>query len=171
MDHFKDGIRKYATFTGRATRTQYWMFVLATFVLSIAIGFLGGLLAVITRVSYFTYLSSVFTLFVFVPSIAIGARRLHDTSRSGWWLLLDLIPVIGWIWVFVLMCLDSTSGSNEYGPNMKGIELSVPAPTVEQTASSAPITSSPVNEGTPVEAPKAAEPTEPPTLTPGATLN
>jgi uncharacterized membrane protein YhaH (DUF805 family) len=63
----------------------------------------------------------VYGLGVLLPSLAVGFRRLHDTNRSGWWLLLDLIPVIGAIVLLVFFCTDSNPGDNRYGQNPKGL--------------------------------------------------
>lgn len=76
---------KYATFNGRASRSEYWWFILFTFLVSVALGMVSDTL------------SGLFSLAVLLPSLAVGARRLHDTDRSGWFLLLSLIPLIGWI--------------------------------------------------------------------------
>ena len=76
---------KYATFDGRAARSEYWWFVLFTFLASLILGMISETL------------SGVFSLAVLLPSLAVGARRLHDTDRSGWFLLLWLLPIIGWI--------------------------------------------------------------------------
>ena len=81
--------RKYVAFGGRATRSEYWWFVLFTFLVSLVASFVSQAL------------SSLFSLAVLLPSIAVGVRRLHDTDRSGWFLLLWLIPVIGWIILIV----------------------------------------------------------------------
>ena len=76
---------KYATFDGRATRSEYWWFALFTFLASVILGMISETA------------SGVFSLAVLLPSLAVGARRLHDTDRSGWFLLLWLLPIIGWI--------------------------------------------------------------------------
>lgn len=78
-------LKKFAEFEGRASRREFWMFVLANILLSIIIGLFGKALL------------SLYHLLVLVPSLAVGARRLHDTGRSGWWQLLYFVPVIGWI--------------------------------------------------------------------------
>ena len=114
MNWYLDAIRnKYATFDGRARRSEYWMFFLFYFLIALAIGFveafihLGGILSIL------------FVLGMLVPSLAVTVRRLHDTTRSGWWILIALIPAIGTIILLIFMVLDSTPGDNEYGPNPK----------------------------------------------------
>lgn len=90
----------YADFNGRAKRTEFWMFILFNWIASIIIYFVGGLLGI-------SWLSSIYSLAVLVPTLAVGARRLHDTGRSGWWWLICLVPLIGFIWLIVLWCLES----------------------------------------------------------------
>ncbi|WP_405590825.1 DUF805 domain-containing protein [Streptomyces sp. NBC_01190] len=99
---------KYTVFSGRASRTEYWFFVLANvvvFTLLIAVDTAVG-----TRLPDLLY-----GLAVIVPGLAAGSRRLHDTGRTGWWQLLLLIPVVGWIALAVLQALDGTHGPNAYG--------------------------------------------------------
>ena len=67
------------------------------------------------------WLSAIYELAIFLPCLAVTCRRLHDTSRSGWWILMVFLPCIGAIWLLVLMCFDSTPGENVYGPNPKGL--------------------------------------------------
>ena len=94
---------KYVTFSGRAKRPEYWWFFLFCFVVSLL------LQAVHEGVS------GLFSLLTLLPSLAVGARRLHDTARSGWWLLLWLVPVIGWIVMIVFLAQEGESGDNAYG--------------------------------------------------------
>jgi uncharacterized membrane protein YhaH (DUF805 family) len=116
MNWFIDVVtKKYATFTGRAHRTEYWMFVLVYIVIAIVVSVVDGILKT------GGILGGLLGLALLVPSIAVAVRRLHDTSRTGWWVLIALVPVIGFIVALVFMCLDGTPGSNEYGPNPKGI--------------------------------------------------
>ena len=95
--------KKYATFEGRATRSEYWWFVLFTFLGSAAAGIIGQAF------------SGLFSLAVLLPSIAVGARRLHDTDRSGWLALLMLIPVLGWIPLIIFLCQPSDTAVNQHG--------------------------------------------------------
>ncbi len=108
MHWYLDVLRKYAEFTGRARRQEFWMFVLVNFIIMAALRMFG-----------LDMIHTLYSLAVLVPSLAVGARRLHDTGRSGWWLLLNLIPVIGWIVLIVLFAQDSQPGDNEYGPSPK----------------------------------------------------
>ena len=108
MDYFTDALKKYADFTGRASRTAYWMFVLLYIVFYIV----ASIVDVILGSMFF---ASIYSLALLVPSISIAARRLHDTGRSGWWQLLMFIPILGWI-VLLVFLVQASDGNNEYGP-------------------------------------------------------
>ena len=106
---------KYADFSGRARRWEYWLFhLIEVVVLYVSIFFdkLIGLYGVVGEVGP---LSALFCLAVLVPHLAVAVRRLHDTDRSGWWLLIIFVPVIGVIWLFFIYCLKGTSGANRFG--------------------------------------------------------
>ena len=120
MNWYLDALKKYADFSGRARRKAYWVFVLITLVITILLTLVDGALGLYSVESGLGVLSGLYSLAVLVPSISVGARRLHDTNRSGWWLLLGLIPLIGAIVLLVMLCLNSTPGDNDYGPNPKG---------------------------------------------------
>lgn len=109
MNWFVAVIKKYAEFSGRARRKEYWMFVL--FYILIAI----GLTVVESMLGFAGILSGIFGLGLLVPSIAVTIRRLHDTDRSGWWILIGFVPLVGGIVLLVFMCLVGSSGSNQYG--------------------------------------------------------
>ena len=113
MDWYIAVLKKYAEFSGRARRREYWMFALISFLISVVIGVLASMISALGVLTW------VYTLATFIPSIAVGVRRLHDTGRSGWWGLLALIPLVGAIIVIVFLCQDSTPGDNAYGPNPK----------------------------------------------------
>ncbi|OOG45738.1 DUF805 domain-containing protein [Rhodanobacter sp. C01] len=102
----------YADLDGRARRTEYWMFYLVNLIIVIV-------LALISRAMGSQVLSTLYGLAVLVPHIAVAVRRLHDTGRTGWWLLIALIPVIGWIWIIVLLATNGDQGSNQYGADPK----------------------------------------------------
>ena len=122
MNYFIDCLtKKYACFSGRARRQEYWLFVLFNLIASIIIGVIAGVLVSVTNVTAFAYLGSIYNLAVLIPGLAVLFRRLHDTGRSGWWWLLAFIPIIGWIVLIVFCCLDSQPGDNQYGPNPKGL--------------------------------------------------
>ena len=112
-------LKNYFNFSGRATRSEYWWFIL----ISIIIGFVLEIVDVIIFSSsggeILGFLSIIYYLAVFIPGLAVLFRRLHDTGRSGWWWLISLIPLIGAIVLIVFACLDSTP-DNKYGKNPKG---------------------------------------------------
>lgn len=106
--------KKYAEFSGRARRQEYWMFFLFNFLAGLA-------LSIVDIVLGTGALSGLYNLAIIIPSLAVGARRLHDTDRSGWWQLIALIPLIGAIILLVFFCLDSKPGENRFGANPKGM--------------------------------------------------
>ena len=121
---FSESVRtvysKYAIFSGRATRSEYWWFVLF-YVLVFVIGYGVAVAAVVASRSYalfaiFALAILVFTLVSFVPAISVMVRRLHDTDRSGWWFWIQLIPYIGSFILLVILALEGTRGYNRYGP-------------------------------------------------------
>lgn len=117
VENYKDIVmRKYALFTGRATRSEFWYFVLVNLIISIIVGVFGK------------FLQSLYSLIVLVPSLAVAVRRLHDIGKSGWWLLLVLIPIIGWIILIVFYATDTEARDNQYGPNPKAATSPAPAP-------------------------------------------
>jgi len=112
-------LKNYATFSGRARRKEYWMFFLFNVLISLGLGVLD-VVAGSYSVEYETgFFSGLYSLLVLIPSIAVGVRRLHDTNRSGWWIVISLIPIIGVLVLFVFMCLDSQLGTNRFGVNPK----------------------------------------------------
>ncbi|MEU1619473.1 DUF805 domain-containing protein [Streptomyces sp. NPDC008238] len=112
MHWYLDVLRKYAVFGGRARRTEYWMFALVNLVISIVLLFVG-------RAIGFDYLQSVYALAVLLPTLGVSVRRLHDTGRSGWWLLIGLVPFLGAIVLLVFFCIEGGPSENEYGANPK----------------------------------------------------
>jgi uncharacterized membrane protein YhaH (DUF805 family) len=119
MKWYLAALKKYATFSGRAQRSEYWYFVLFNILIAFAIGFVGGVLSSVVGASSIVVVSAIYNLAVLIPSLAVFFRRLHDTGRSGWWWLIGLIPVVGWIVILIFMVQDSQPGGNEYGPNPK----------------------------------------------------
>ena len=117
-ESIKSAFSKYATFSGRARRSEYWYFVLAFSVLSTLFTVLDSAV----DSSVFTWLNSVLSLAVFLPNLALCWRRMHDIGKSGAWSLIVLIPFVGCIIYLVWACRDSQPGENQYGPNPKGVE-------------------------------------------------
>ena len=111
--YFVDVLRnKYADFNGRARRSEYWYFVLFNFLISTAVGVVTGLIGI-------DWLSYIYSVALLVPGIAVGVRRLHDIGKSGWWLLISFIPLIGGIWLIILMAKEGDHGNNAFGPDPK----------------------------------------------------
>ena len=107
---------KYADFSGRARRSEYWYFVLFNFLVSLVISGLGGM---IFRTWLVNALSGLYSLCVIVPALAVLVRRLHDTGKSGWFALFVLIPAVGALIEIYFLVQDSQPGNNLYGPNPK----------------------------------------------------
>lgn len=110
MNYYLDAFRNYFNFSGRATRTEYWMFVLFNVIVSFVLGFVTGLLLGDSG----SFIVSLYSLAVFFPALACGVRRLHDSGKSGLWYLLCL-TVVGSIVVLIFLCLPSQEGSNKWG--------------------------------------------------------
>jgi uncharacterized membrane protein YhaH (DUF805 family) len=102
---------KYATFSGRAERPEYWYWVL----FNVLVGIVLSLIQLIVSHTSGQVLGVVFDLATILPSIAVVARRLHDTDHSGWWQLLAFVPMIGWIILIVWLCRSGTPGGNRFG--------------------------------------------------------
>jgi len=119
MNWYLEVLRKYAVFSGRARRKEYWFFVLFNIIVSIVLAVVDNIIGTYDAQNGIGLLGGIYALAVLIPGIAVSVRRLHDTGRSGWWLLLILVPVIGAIVVLIFMVLDSKPGENEYGPNPK----------------------------------------------------
>ena len=109
-------LRNYAGFEGRAPRSELWYFVLACLLAGIAVGFVGGVFNAILGVRWVGNLfSGVLDLAIFLPSIAVNVRRLHDIDKSGWWYFVVFIPLIGWIIMLVWFCTRGSYGTNRFG--------------------------------------------------------
>jgi uncharacterized membrane protein YhaH (DUF805 family) len=107
------GFNNYFDFSGRARRSAYWYFVLFLFIVGLVTALLDIVLFAAKDIGP---LNGVFSLATIVPSISVSVRRLHDIGRSGWWVLLALIPIIGWIIMIYWACQPSALQQNEYGP-------------------------------------------------------
>jgi len=105
-------LKNYVGFNGRARRTEYWMFFLFNLIIGIVLEIIG--LALKNQILYYIY-----GLAVLLPNLAVGVRRLHDTGKSGWWLLIGLIPIVGWIVLLVFFVTAGQPGNNQYGPDPK----------------------------------------------------
>lgn len=110
---------RYVQFSGRAMRSEFWSFALVNFGISLVLAVVDAILG--TNGNGLGVIGGLYSLAVFLPSIAVSIRRLHDTNRSGWWLLIGLIPLIGWVILIIFYVQDSDAGENQYGPNPKGM--------------------------------------------------
>jgi uncharacterized membrane protein YhaH (DUF805 family) len=127
MNAYTYCMRHYADFSGRASRPEYWLFVLV-FLIIYVVCFL---------IDYNTFWSGQMTIMPlitiaylvhFIPGFAVLVRRLHDIDRSGWWMLISLVPVLGSIWLLVLLCSKGTYGPNQYGPDPNAHYATEPPP-------------------------------------------
>ncbi len=122
MHWYLDVLRKYAEFNGRARRTEYWMYFLFNVIIACVLAFIDRMTGLVGQTSIgLGPLYGIYVLATLIPSVAVAVRRLHDTNRSGWWLLIALFPIIGGLVVLVLLCQDSQPGENQYGPSPKGV--------------------------------------------------
>ncbi|EHR0248254.1 TPA: DUF805 domain-containing protein [Vibrio parahaemolyticus] len=112
MDWYLAVLKKYAVFSGRARRKEYWMFFLFNLIFSFILGFVDGFLGTV-------FIGTIYGLAVLIPGIAVTVRRLHDIGRTGWWVLIGLIPLIGLIVLIIFAATDGNEGINEYGSNPK----------------------------------------------------
>lgn len=119
MNWYFKVLRKYAVFRGRARRSEYWFFFLFNLLFTLILTAIDVSLGFFSAEMGIGVLSGLYALFVLVPSLAVTVRRLHDTGRSGWWLLLLLVPVLGTLVLLFFMLLDSEAGTNEFGPHPK----------------------------------------------------
>ena len=110
-----EAFTKYAQFSGRSRRKEFWLFYLMLMIATVVLTGVDILIGTFDSVSGFGLLSGIFTLAIIVPSLAVSVRRLHDTNRTGWWLLLSIIPILGTIVLVVFWCLRGTQGQNDYG--------------------------------------------------------
>lgn len=112
MNWFVEVLKKYAVFSGRARRKEYWMFTLIYTVIAIVLSVVD--MAVIGS----NILVPILTVALFLPALGVTIRRLHDTGRTGWWVLISIVPLVGLIVMLVFLCSDG-GDTNKYGPNPK----------------------------------------------------
>lgn len=119
MEWYLKVMRQYADFSGRARRKEYWMFILFNIIFAIVAMILDNVLGIAFGQIGYGPIYVIYALAVLLPGLAVTVRRLHDVGKSGWMYFIVLIPIIGAIWILVLMCTEGDSGSNEYGSNPK----------------------------------------------------
>ena len=120
LDWMTMPLKRYTDFSGRSRRKEYWFFVLGVFIVAVVLGIVEGILGLSGMVAgAYGPLTAIFLLGIIVPSIAVQVRRFHDQDKSGWFVLLALIPFLGGLAVLVFMCLEGTKGANRFGPDPK----------------------------------------------------
>ena len=119
-------MRHYAGFSGRASRSEYWIFAL---IFMLIYGVLYALDYALFGIgpTGIGFVSSIVYLIHLVPALAVLIRRLHDVDRSGWWLLISFVPLIGGIWLLVLLCMRGSWGPNRFGPGPELVDTPHPA--------------------------------------------
>ncbi|MBT2443263.1 DUF805 domain-containing protein [Streptomyces sp. ISL-36] len=115
MNWYLDVLKKYAVFSGRARRKEYWMYTLFNTIAVVVLAVIDFAL------STYPLLVGIYVLAVLVPSLAVAVRRLHDTGRSGWWYLISFVPLVGGIILLVFTVLEGESHDNAYGSNPKAV--------------------------------------------------
>lgn len=110
VEYFKLVVfERYAVFEGRAGRAEYWWFFLANLIISLVLQAIAG------ASDALFILALVYSLAVLIPGLAVAVRRLHDTNKSGWWILISLVPLVGVIVLIVFLATDGDQGANQYG--------------------------------------------------------
>ncbi|GAB5480984.1 MAG: DUF805 domain-containing protein [Parasphingorhabdus sp.] len=121
-------LKRYADFSGRSRRKEYWMFALLQVIIIVGLAIIGGVLgsftpdpagSMSTGGTLMIALFGLYALAIFIPSLAVQVRRFHDQDKSGWFVLLGFIPYVGGLIVLVFMCLDGTKGKNRFGDDPK----------------------------------------------------
>ncbi|MCH5245682.1 MAG: DUF805 domain-containing protein [Muribaculaceae bacterium] len=117
MNWYVEVLKNYVNFSGRARRSEYWYFALFNAIISIVLTLVGNMI----DPSVGKGLSYLYALAVFLPGLGVAIRRMHDIGKSGWYLLLSLIPIVGCIILIIWFCKDSQPGENNWGANPKGM--------------------------------------------------
>lgn len=122
MNWYLKVLNNYANFSGRARRKEYWMFFLFNVLFGIVTVILDNMLGLAMPETGYGAIYLIYSLAIIIPSIAVGVRRLHDIGKSGFWLFIAFIPIVGGIWLLVLFATEGKSGDNEYGSDPKAEE-------------------------------------------------
>ncbi len=120
MSWYIGALKKYAIFNGRSRRLEYWTFTLINALILAGLGYADTSMG-----NYPPLLSPIYLLAVLIPAISVTVRRLHDTDRSAWWLLIILVPAIGQLFLLVFMLIGGKRDRNQYGPDPKGLGVRV----------------------------------------------
>ena len=135
MEWYLKVLGQYADFTGRARRKEYWMFTLISLIISVVLAILDSVLNFDSNAGAFNFglLGGLYSLAVLLPTWAVGVLRLHDIGRSGWWMLLGFIPVIGWIVLIVFFATHGQPRPKPYGPTRRPFRVKLPSPPNNDT--------------------------------------
>lgn len=124
MHYFLLGLKNFAKFSGRSRRKEYWMYVLFQIIFAIAAMLLDNVLGTtMGGVGGPGYIYMAYSFAMILPGLALAVRRLHDVNKSGLFLLVGFVPLIGAIWLLILCCTEGTRGPNQYGEDPKGQEI------------------------------------------------
>ena len=118
MSWYLQALKKYAVFSGRARRKEYWFFVLFYIIIVVVLSIIDAMLGLQFGQGV-GILSAIYMLAVLIPGLAVGVRRLHDIDKSGWWILIGFVPIIGPIILLIFALMGGTAGDNRYGPDPK----------------------------------------------------
>ena len=119
MNWYLKVLKNYATFSGRARRKEYWMFILFNMIFAILAMVLDRIMGLAIGGMGYGFIYIFYSLALLIPGLAVSVRRLHDVGKSGWFLFIALIPIIGSIWLLVVLCTNGNAGENAYGPDPK----------------------------------------------------
>ena len=119
MNWYIEVLKKYTEFSGRARRKEYWYFVLFNVIVTVILTMLDSILGLMSTDTGYGVLSGIYSLAVLLPALGVAIRRLHDIGRTGWWILIGFVPLIGLIVLIIFFVKDSQPGENQYGPNPK----------------------------------------------------
>jgi len=119
MNWYLGVLKKYAVFDGRARRKEYWFFFLFTIIVSVILAIIDNLTGTYSAQAHLGLLGGLYALGTLLPGIGVTIRRLHDTGRTGWWILIAFVPIVGGIILLIFMVLDGNPGENKYGPDPK----------------------------------------------------
>lgn len=125
MNWYLKCLKQYADFSGRARRKEYWLFCLFNLIISIVLMFIDQAMGTFDAANGIGALGAIYTLGVLIPGLAVCVRRLHDIGKSGWYIFLFLIPLIGPILILIWFCTEGNHGSNQWGENPKENEYPI----------------------------------------------
>jgi uncharacterized membrane protein YhaH (DUF805 family) len=130
MNWYMQALKKYAVFSGRARRKEYWFYMLFYLIILVVLSICDGIIGTTMQGGGVGILTLIYILAVLIPTLAVTIRRLHDTDRSGWWIFIQLVPIVGFFVFLYFMVSDSTPGTNTYGPSPKEGEMPVAQATI-----------------------------------------